>query len=139
MTPEQFLEWRKKIGSQAKAQEAIGIGRRLAQQCEIGRREDGRPVEVPRSVALAIAAFEKGLPPYEHDLRRWRESINLSPGRRRTTQKDAAEAIGLSRRIYQYYEKGAREDGSIIQVPKVVRLACGALLYGLAPYGDTED
>ena len=56
----------------------------------------------------------------------WRKSLGLS-------QKEAAEALGLKRRIVQYYEKGVR-DGVDVEVPKTVRLACFALLQGCKDY-----
>ncbi len=58
--------------------------------------------------------------------RRWRKSLGLS-------QKEAAEALGLKRRVVQYYEKGERE-GEPIEIPKSVRLACYALSAGVRDY-----
>lgn len=58
--------------------------------------------------------------------RMWRKSLGLS-------QKQAADALGLKRRIVQYYEKGER-DGEKIEVPKTVRLACFALSRGCVDY-----
>jgi len=58
--------------------------------------------------------------------KRWRKSLKLS-------QKEAAAALGLKRRIIQYYEKGER-DGEKIEVPKAVRLACYALAQGVEEY-----
>lgn len=60
------------------------------------------------------------------DFKKWRKTMGLS-------QKDAAEALGLKRRIIQYYEKGER-DGEKIAVPKSVRLACWALAQGVGDY-----
>lgn len=60
------------------------------------------------------------------DFKRWRKSLELS-------QKEAAEALGLKRRMVQYYEKGER-DGEKVEVPKAVRLACSALAAGVADY-----
>jgi transcriptional regulator with XRE-family HTH domain len=60
------------------------------------------------------------------DFKRWRKSLELS-------QKQAAEALGLKRRMVQYYEKGER-DGEKVAVPKPVRLACWALAAGVADY-----
>ncbi|MBN2752987.1 MAG: helix-turn-helix transcriptional regulator [Rhodospirillaceae bacterium] len=56
----------------------------------------------------------------------WRKALGLS-------QKEAAEALGLKRRIFQYYEKGER-DGEAVKVPKTVRLACWALTQGVVDY-----
>ena len=62
--------------------------------------------------------------------REWRRSLGLK-------QKDAAELLGLKKRIIQYYEKGER-DGKSITIPKYVRLACYALREGVADFdGDT--
>ena len=58
--------------------------------------------------------------------RRWRKSLGLS-------QKDAAAALGLKRRVVQYYEKGERQ-GEPIEVPKSVRLACYAVSVGVNDY-----
>ena len=58
--------------------------------------------------------------------RAWRKALGLS-------QKQAADALGLKRRIIQYYEKGER-DGDPIEVPRTVRLACFALLQGCKDY-----
>jgi len=63
--------------------------------------------------------------------KRWRKSLKLS-------QKDAAHALGLKRRILQYYEKGER-DGEPVQIPKTVRLACFALSQGCEDYQGPED
>jgi transcriptional regulator with XRE-family HTH domain len=49
------------------------------------------------------------------------------------SQKDAAEALGLKRRVLQYYEKGER-DGERVSIPKTVRLACYALRSGITDY-----
>lgn len=60
------------------------------------------------------------------DFKRWRKSLELS-------QKQAAEALGLKRRMVQYYEKGER-DGEKVAVPKSIRLACWALSAGVEDY-----
>lgn len=60
------------------------------------------------------------------DFKRWRRSLGLS-------QKAAAEALGLKRRVVQYYEKGER-DGKDVGIPKAVRLACYALSEGVSDY-----
>jgi len=61
------------------------------------------------------------------DFKRWRKSLRLS-------QKEAAEALGLKRRVVQYYEKGVR-DGAPVEIPKSIRLACFALAEGCTDYG----
>lgn len=60
------------------------------------------------------------------NFRRWRKSLKLS-------QKEAAAALGLKRRMLQYYEKGER-DGDRVLIPKTVRLACYALAQGCEDY-----
>lgn len=66
------------------------------------------------------------------DFKRWRKSLKLS-------QKEAAEALGLKRRVVQYYEKGER-DGDPVQIPKYIRLACYAVAQGIAEYdGPTRN
>jgi transcriptional regulator with XRE-family HTH domain len=64
------------------------------------------------------------------DFKRWRKALSLS-------QKEAAEALGLKRRVVQYYEKGER-GGEKVKIPKTVRLACAALSQGLADYQGPE-
>jgi transcriptional regulator with XRE-family HTH domain len=61
-----------------------------------------------------------------HDFRRWRKGLELS-------QKEAADALGLKRRVVQYYEKGER-DGETVKIPRTVRLACFAILSGQMDY-----
>lgn len=56
----------------------------------------------------------------------WRRSLGLK-------QKEAAEYLGLKKRMIQYYEKGKR-DGRPVEIPKSVRLACFALKQGVADY-----
>jgi transcriptional regulator with XRE-family HTH domain len=55
--------------------------------------------------------------------RRWRKSLGLK-------QKEAAEFLGLKKRMIQYYEKGER-DGKSITISKYVRLACYAVGEGI--------
>jgi len=57
------------------------------------------------------------------DFKKWRKGEKLS-------QKDAATALGLKRRMIQYYEKGER-DGEMVVIPKSVRLACFAISEGV--------
>ncbi|WP_445680985.1 helix-turn-helix transcriptional regulator [Radicibacter daui] len=64
-------------------------------------------------------------------LKRWRKSLDLS-------QKDAAHALGLKRRVIQYYEKGER-DGDKLEIPLYVRLACYALTAGVRDYSGPEE
>lgn len=64
-------------------------------------------------------------------LKRWRKSLDLS-------QKDAAHALGLKRRVIQYYEKGER-DGDKLEIPLYIRLACYALTAGVRDYAGPEE
>ena len=68
------------------------------------------------------------MPPAQ--FKRWRKALGLS-------QKDAADALGLKRRMIQYYEKGER-DGEPVKVPRSVRLACWALGQGQEDYAGPE-
>jgi transcriptional regulator with XRE-family HTH domain len=56
----------------------------------------------------------------------WRKALGLK-------QKEAADKLGLKKRVIQYYERGHR-DGKKIEVPKTVELACYALSVGVEEY-----
>ena len=58
--------------------------------------------------------------------RAWRKGLGLK-------QKDAADRLGLKKRVIQYYEKGDR-DGKEVEIPKTVELACLALALGYRSY-----
>lgn len=60
------------------------------------------------------------------DFKKWRKSLDMS-------QKDAAHALGLKRRMIQYYEKGER-NGDKVVIPLTVRLACYAVAEGVEDY-----
>ena len=60
------------------------------------------------------------------DFKKWRKTLKLS-------QKEAAHALGLKRRMIQYYEKGER-DGDKVEIPRSVRLACYSLTEGVEDY-----
>ena len=60
------------------------------------------------------------------DFKKWRKGLSMS-------QKDAAQALGLKRRMIQYYEKGER-DGEKVKIPRAVRLACYAIAQGVEDY-----
>lgn len=60
------------------------------------------------------------------DFKRWRKSLHLS-------QKEAADKLGLKRRVVQYYEKGER-NGEKVKIPKTVRLACFAISQNVFDY-----
>ena len=62
--------------------------------------------------------------------RKWRKTLGLG-------QKDAAELLGLNKRMIQYYEKGER-DGKPVKVPKYIRLACYALQKNVADFDGEE-
>ena len=72
-----------------------------------------------------VGALMKG-----HDFKRWRKSLEMS-------QKEAADALGLKRRVVQYYEKGER-DGDPVKIPRTVRLACYAITVGQKDYHGPE-
>ncbi|ADZ69689.1 helix-turn-helix domain-containing protein [Polymorphum gilvum] len=61
--------------------------------------------------------------------REWRRSLGLK-------QKEAADRLGLKKRMIQYYEKGDR-DGRPVEIPKSVRLACYALANGISDFDGT--
>jgi hypothetical protein len=48
-------------------------------------------------------------------------------------QKEAADQLGLKKRVIQYYERGHR-DGKKVELPKAVELACYALSRGVEEY-----
>lgn len=60
----------------------------------------------------------------------WRKKLGLR-------QKEAADLLGLKKRVIQYYEKGKR-DGKNVEIPKTVELACYALSFGIVGFdGET--
>ena len=65
MTPEDFKNWRKDMGfSQTQAAEKLGFSKATIENYDKGtRREDGREVVIPQTVALACAALSHGLKP----------------------------------------------------------------------------
>ncbi len=48
-------------------------------------------------------------------------------------QKEAAEKLGLKKRMIQYYETGNRSGKKLI-IPKTVELACYALSAGIEAF-----
>jgi transcriptional regulator with XRE-family HTH domain len=66
-----------------------------------------------------------------HEFKRWRKSLNFN-------QKEAADALGLKRRVVQYYEKGERSGGKPVKIPRTVRLACYAIMTGVTDYHGQE-
>lgn len=82
-------------------------------------------MKVPRKKDTA------GLEMTAEAFRRWRKTLGM-------TQKDAAEALGLKRRVVQYYEKGERK-GKAVEIPLTVRLACYALSTEVLDYAGPDD
>jgi transcriptional regulator with XRE-family HTH domain len=66
------------------------------------------------------------MPMSPQEFRAWRKTMGLR-------QKEAAERLGLKKRVIQYYERGHR-DGKAVDVPKSVELACYALSVGVTEY-----
>ncbi|HMB47672.1 MAG TPA: helix-turn-helix transcriptional regulator [Afifellaceae bacterium] len=62
--------------------------------------------------------------------RSWRKSLSLK-------QKEAADRLGLKKRMIQYYETGKR-DGKHVAIPKAVSLACYALTQGVKSFDGSE-
>jgi predicted transcriptional regulator len=60
----------------------------------------------------------------------WRKSFGLK-------QKEAADKLGLKKRMIQYYETGKR-DGKHVAIPKAVSLACFALSQGVKSFNGSE-
>lgn len=73
-------------------------------------------------------------PPLDHPdtpmpseaFRDWRKRLGLK-------QKEAADLLGLKKRMIQYYETGKR-GGKEVSIPKSIRLACYALEAGVVDY-----
>lgn len=65
MTSDEFKAWRKAMGfSQADAATALGLSKSTIELYDAGkRRDDGRPVEISRTVALACSALYHRLEP----------------------------------------------------------------------------
>ncbi len=60
------------------------------------------------------------------EFKSWRKSLDLK-------QKEAAEKLGLKKRMIQYYETGNR-GGKKVVIPKTVELACYALSAGIEEF-----
>lgn len=68
LTYEQFLAWRIKRGMSVSAcARALGISSSSVNLYEAGTR-DGRPVWIPLTVCLAMAALENNLEPYNGEI-----------------------------------------------------------------------
>ena len=55
----------------------------------------------------------------KEQFKKWRKKNRFS-------QAEAAETLGLKRRMIQYYEKGKKGEKEV-QIPKYIRLACEAV------------
>ncbi len=64
------------------------------------------------------------------EFRAWRKAMGFK-------QKEAADVLGLKKRMIQYYEKGER-DGKNVAIPKTVRLACYAVMQGVGDFNGTD-
>lgn len=65
MTPDQFKSWRKAMGlKQREAADLLGLKKRVIQYYEQGER-DGKPVDIPKTVALACFAITAGVNSYD--------------------------------------------------------------------------
>ena len=60
------------------------------------------------------------------EFKAWRRSLGLK-------QKEAAEKLGLKKRMIQYYETGRRGSKKVV-IPKTVELACYALSAGVQDF-----
>ena len=63
------------------------------------------------------------------EFKAWRKSLGLK-------QKEAAEKLGLKKRMIQYYETGRRGSKKVV-IPKTVELACYALSIGVESFDGT--
>lgn len=64
-----------------------------------------------------------------NEFKAWRKKLKLK-------QKDAAELLGLKKRMIQYYERGDRE-GRPVKIPLYVSLACYAVCEGVVDFDGT--
>ena len=65
MNPTDITAWRQRLGlTKGQAAETLGVSYSMFRYYEAGKREDGRAVEIPRTVALACSAVAFGLPPW---------------------------------------------------------------------------
>lgn len=71
MTPAEFKRWRESMSlSQQGAADALGLSKASIELYERGsRRDDNRPVQIPRTVELACAALSRGIAAYEETAR----------------------------------------------------------------------
>ena len=66
MTPDEFKAWRKAMGlTQVTAAKALDLSTSTIEMYDSGKRKnDGSPVSIPRTVALACAALYHKLEPW---------------------------------------------------------------------------
>ncbi|WP_337996242.1 helix-turn-helix transcriptional regulator [Oleispirillum naphthae] len=66
MTSDDFRAWRKALGlTQTAAAQALGLGKSTVELYEAGKRRDnGAPVDIPHTVALACSALYHRLSPW---------------------------------------------------------------------------
>jgi transcriptional regulator with XRE-family HTH domain len=84
------------------------------------------PVDPERSITPEGPAGDGDGLMTSQAFRHWRRGLGLS-------QAEAAAALGLGRRMIQYYERGDRAERTVV-VPRAVRLACWALTQGVVDY-----
>lgn len=89
MTPDDFKAWRAEMGfNQIKAAEALGLSKSTIELYEKGkRRDDGRAVDIPVTVALACAALYHKNKPWGQS-EESREALN-SPAFAKQKSKDS--------------------------------------------------
>ncbi len=79
---------------------------------------------------VSSRCMQRECPMKGNDFKRWRKAQGMS-------QKEAADSLGLKRRVVQYYEKGER-GGEPVKIPRTVRLACYAIVSGITDYQGPE-
>jgi DNA-binding transcriptional regulator YiaG len=99
-------------------QEAASGGPNANQERDMVKKTDG-------AGATETAPAANG-PMTPEAFRAWRKRLGLK-------QKEAADQLGLKKRMIQYYEKG-RRDEKAVEIPKTVRLACFALSSGVVDF-----
>jgi transcriptional regulator with XRE-family HTH domain len=64
------------------------------------------------------------------EFKNWRKSLSMK-------QKEAADRLGLKKRMIQYYEKGER-NGREVEIPLTVELACFAVSRRVLSFNGTK-
>ena len=63
----------------------------------------------------------------------WRHHMQFS-------QREASEALGVSKGSVELYEHGARrDDGRAVVIPKTIELACAAIALGVKYYDGPQQ